>query len=90
MAGARVLSPDRAGELMEKFRLLLGSPLAEGVARIVEESFRLLPIIPPPPRGRLGLCAGATRSSRCVGAAADRAAHRPIGSDPIRAGGRAV
>ena len=25
-----------------------GSPLAEGVARIVEESFRLLPIIPPP------------------------------------------
>jgi transcriptional regulator with XRE-family HTH domain len=49
--GARVLSPDRAGELMEKFRLLLGSPLAEGVARIVEESFRLLPIIPPPAPG---------------------------------------
>ena len=39
---------DRAEELLEKFRLLLASPLAEGVARIVEESFRLLPIIPPP------------------------------------------
>jgi transcriptional regulator with XRE-family HTH domain len=51
VAGSRVLSPDRAGELMEKFRLLLGSPLAEGVARIVEESFRLLPIIPPPAPG---------------------------------------
>jgi len=51
VASARVLSPDRAGELMEKFRLLLGSPLAEGVARIVEESFRLLPIIPPPAPG---------------------------------------
>ena len=50
-AGCGVLSPDRAGELMEKFRLLLGSPLAEGVARIVEESFRLLPIIPPPAPG---------------------------------------
>jgi transcriptional regulator with XRE-family HTH domain len=44
---ARGTSPDRAEELMEKFRLLLASPLAEGVARIVEESFRLLPIIPP-------------------------------------------
>ncbi len=51
IAGARSLSPDRAGELMEKFRLLLGSPLAEGVARIIEESFRLLPIIPPPAPG---------------------------------------
>jgi len=39
---------DRGEELMEKFRLLLSSPLADGVARIVEESFRLLPIIPPP------------------------------------------
>jgi len=38
---------DRAEELLEKFRLILASPLAEGVARIVEESFRLLPIIPP-------------------------------------------
>jgi transcriptional regulator with XRE-family HTH domain len=51
----RGASSERAEELMEKFRLLLGSPLAEGVARIVEESFRLLPIIPPmttgePPR----------------------------------------
>jgi transcriptional regulator with XRE-family HTH domain len=47
----RIPSPDRAEELMEKFRLILGSPLAEGVARIVEESFRLLPIIPPPTPG---------------------------------------
>src|SRR5271169_1839714 len=44
-------SSDRAEELMEKFRLILASPLAEGVARIVEESFRLLPIIPPPTSG---------------------------------------
>lgn len=44
----RVASSERAEELVEKFRLLLSSPLAEGVARIVEESFRLLPIIPPP------------------------------------------
>jgi transcriptional regulator with XRE-family HTH domain len=41
------LSFERANELQAKFRMLLGSPLAEGVARIVEESFRLLPIIPP-------------------------------------------
>jgi transcriptional regulator with XRE-family HTH domain len=41
-------STERAEELIEKFRRLLSSPLAEGVARIVEESFRLLPIIPPP------------------------------------------
>lgn len=47
----RVPSPDRAEELMEKFRLILASPLAEGVARIVEESFRLLPIIPAPTSG---------------------------------------
>ena len=39
-------SSDRGDELIEKFRMLLASPLAEGVARIVEESFRLLPIIP--------------------------------------------
>jgi len=45
---SRFPSSDRAEELIEKFRLLLSSPLAEGVARIVEESFRLLPIIPPP------------------------------------------
>src|SRR5262249_34809810 len=44
---ARTPSADRAEELLEKFRVLLASPLAEGVARIVEESFRLLPIIPP-------------------------------------------
>jgi len=42
---------DRADELLEKFRVLLASPLAEGVARIVEESFRLLPIIPAPTLG---------------------------------------
>ena len=41
-----VASSERAEELIEKFRVLLASPLAEGVARIVEESFRLLPIIP--------------------------------------------
>jgi hypothetical protein len=45
---SRLASGDRAEELLEKFRVLLASPLAEGVARIVEESFRLLPIIPPP------------------------------------------
>lgn len=44
----RIPSSDRAEELIEKFRRLLSSPLAEGIARIVEESFRLLPIIPPP------------------------------------------
>lgn len=48
-AGAeRPSSGDRGEELMEKFRILLSSPLADGVARIVEESFRLLPIMPPP------------------------------------------
>ncbi|WP_165234857.1 helix-turn-helix domain-containing protein [Aquisphaera insulae] len=39
---------DRADELIEKFRMLLASPMADGIARIVEESYRLLPIIPPP------------------------------------------
>jgi transcriptional regulator with XRE-family HTH domain len=51
MISARVPSSERAEELLEKFRLLLTSPLAEGVARIVEESFRLLPIIPTPSSG---------------------------------------
>jgi transcriptional regulator with XRE-family HTH domain len=51
VAPFRAPSADRAEELMEKFRVLLGSPMAEGVARIVEESFRLLPIIPPPTPG---------------------------------------
>ncbi len=51
LAGGRVPSGDRADELLEKFRFLLASPMAEGVARIVEESFRLLPIIPPPAPG---------------------------------------
>jgi transcriptional regulator with XRE-family HTH domain len=55
LLSGRVSNSERAEELIEKFRLLLSSPLAEGVARIVEESFRLLPIIPPqssaePPR----------------------------------------
>jgi transcriptional regulator with XRE-family HTH domain len=44
----RSFSSDRAEDLIEKFRMLLASPLADGIARIVEESFRLLPIIPPP------------------------------------------
>jgi transcriptional regulator with XRE-family HTH domain len=43
----RFANHDRAEELIEKFRRLLASPLAEGVAVIVEESYRLLPIIPP-------------------------------------------
>jgi transcriptional regulator with XRE-family HTH domain len=51
LTGGRVSSGDRADELLEKFRFLLASPMAEGVARIVEESFRLLPIIPPPVQG---------------------------------------
>jgi transcriptional regulator with XRE-family HTH domain len=45
---SRIPSLERADELIAKFRLLLSSPLADGVARIVEESFRLLPIIPAP------------------------------------------
>jgi transcriptional regulator with XRE-family HTH domain len=49
LGAGRLASSERADELMEKFRMLLASPLAEGVARIIEESFRLLPIIPPPP-----------------------------------------
>ncbi len=47
-SSGKLPTSERAQELIEKFRLLLSSPLAEGVARIVEESFRLLPIIPPP------------------------------------------
>jgi transcriptional regulator with XRE-family HTH domain len=42
-------SGDRAGELMEKFRLLLRSSMAEEVAQIVEDSFRLLATIFLPP-----------------------------------------
>jgi transcriptional regulator with XRE-family HTH domain len=44
---SRVSSSERADELIVKFRMLLSSPLADGVALIVEESYRLLPIIPP-------------------------------------------
>jgi transcriptional regulator with XRE-family HTH domain len=51
VAAMRMPSGDRAEDLMEKFRVLLASPLADGVARIIEESFRLLPIIPPPTAG---------------------------------------
>ena len=72
VGGGRTLSPDRAGELLEKFRLLLGSPLAEGVARIVEESFRLLPIIPPPAPGDAAGYAPAMRWSPFVEVEADR------------------
>lgn len=50
-APTRGASADRADELMDKFRVLLASPMAEGIARIIEESFRLLPIIPPPSTG---------------------------------------
>lgn len=45
---SRIANIDRAEELIEKFRRLLSSPLAEGVAVIVEESYRHLPIIPMP------------------------------------------
>jgi transcriptional regulator with XRE-family HTH domain len=45
--GTTLEGSKRAEELVEKFRRLLASPLAEGVARIVEESYRLMPIIPP-------------------------------------------
>jgi transcriptional regulator with XRE-family HTH domain len=48
LAVGRPFSSDRAKELIEKFRMLLASTLAGGIAQIVEESFRLLPIIPPP------------------------------------------
>jgi transcriptional regulator with XRE-family HTH domain len=51
LSSERSLASDRAEELTEKFRMLLASPLADGIARIVEESFRLLPIIPPPSAG---------------------------------------
>ncbi len=50
---SRISSSERAEELIAKFRLLLSSPLADGVARIVEESFRLLPIIPAPSSAEL-------------------------------------
>jgi transcriptional regulator with XRE-family HTH domain len=69
-APARSGSSDRAEELMEKFRRLLSSPLAEGVARIVEESFRLLPIIPP---------SGPGDSSQFAAAAELETAHRGRG-----------
>lgn len=46
LSTTRIGSSDRGEELIEKFRLLLTSPMAEGIARIVEESYRLLPIIP--------------------------------------------
>jgi transcriptional regulator with XRE-family HTH domain len=39
-------SPEMARLLIEKFVILLSSPMAKGIAQIVEESFRLLPILP--------------------------------------------
>ena len=38
-----VTPPGRTGDLDRKFRELLASPLGEGVARIVEETYRILP-----------------------------------------------
>jgi transcriptional regulator with XRE-family HTH domain len=35
--------PSRTGEIDRKFQELLASPLGEGLARIVEESYRILP-----------------------------------------------
>jgi transcriptional regulator with XRE-family HTH domain len=35
--------PVRSGEIDRKFQELLASPLGEGLARIVEESYRILP-----------------------------------------------
>jgi transcriptional regulator with XRE-family HTH domain len=50
-------SGDRASELMDKFRLLLGSPMAEEVSRIIESSFRLLPTTVRPPGDKGSGCA---------------------------------
>jgi hypothetical protein len=50
-AAGRIPTTDRAEELIEKFRWVLASPFAEVVARIVEESFRFLPIFLPPTLG---------------------------------------
>ena len=40
----------RGGDLDRKFQELLASPLGEGVARIVEESYRILPKVGAEPR----------------------------------------
>jgi transcriptional regulator with XRE-family HTH domain len=40
-------SSTRVEELVEMFAILLSSPMAEALARIVEEASRLVPIIPP-------------------------------------------
>jgi len=40
------ISPETARQLIEKFAILLCSPMANGIAHLVEESFRLLPILP--------------------------------------------
>ena len=42
------LSSNRADELIEKFRLVLTSPLGDGVGRILEEAFRQLRMDAPP------------------------------------------
>ncbi len=43
--GARSMDPSRDSEIMRKFRELMESPLGDGIGRIVEESYRLLPPI---------------------------------------------
>jgi transcriptional regulator with XRE-family HTH domain len=47
LESATRLSSARVEKLVEMFTLLLSSPLAEALGRIVEESSRLLPIIQP-------------------------------------------
>ena len=39
----RAMAPSRDSEILRKFQELLESPLGDGIGRIVEESYRLLP-----------------------------------------------
>lgn len=39
----QAMAPGRDGEILRKFQELMESPLGEGIGRIVEESYRLLP-----------------------------------------------
>ena len=41
--GPRKMAPSRVSEILRKFQELLESPLGDGIGRIVEESYRLLP-----------------------------------------------
>ena len=41
--GPRAMAPSRDSEILRKFQELLESPLGDGIGRIVEESYRLLP-----------------------------------------------